>query len=83
MATIAENIESMAVLVASVKKQTRLSEQTILRIVDMNFALAQNTGAPSFSGGEEFHSEEHEDSNQLVMFPELTEETTEETSDDK
>ena len=41
MATIADNIEAMARLIAKVKRETRLTETSILRIVDMNFALAQ------------------------------------------
>lgn len=41
MATLAENIESMATLVVKVKKDTRLTENSILRIIDMNLAMAQ------------------------------------------
>ena len=44
MATLAENIENMADLVAKIKKSTRLSENSILRIVDMNLAMAQQNG---------------------------------------
>jgi hypothetical protein len=51
--TIADNVESMAALVAKVKKDHHLSEATVLRIVDMNFALAQESGNRTFAGDEE------------------------------
>lgn len=67
MATIAENIHSMAALVAEVKKSYRLNETTIMRIVDMNFALAQQNGTPSFGGDEDFPIPD--EPKQLTMFP--------------
>lgn len=54
MTTIADNIRSMAGLIAEVKKEHHLSEGTVLRIVDMNFALAQSAGNTSFGGDEDF-----------------------------
>lgn len=74
MATIADNIRSMAELVAEVKRNYRLTENTVLRIVDMNFALAQNTGAQTFSGDEPFPMPEGVEGDdvaegQLMMFP--------------
>ena len=53
MPTIADNIQAMAKLVADVKKMHHLTEPTVLRIVDMNFALAQAAGAASFGGDEQ------------------------------
>ena len=35
-------------LVKDVKRKTQLSETTILRVIDMTFALAQQNRAPSF-----------------------------------
>ena len=54
MPTIADNIRSMATLIAEIKRDHKLSEGTVLRIVDMNFALAQEQGNTTFSGDEEF-----------------------------
>ena len=66
----------MASLVAEVKRTHRLTENTVLKIVDMNFALAQSSGAPTFGGDEEFMPDAPEDADeesipegQLVMFP--------------
>jgi hypothetical protein len=77
VATIADNIDSMAALVAGVKKKYHLQEQTIMRIVDMNFALAQSANAQTFSGDEDFpfDTEDEQAEGQLVMFPESDEET--------
>jgi hypothetical protein len=62
VSTIAENIEAMAEMVARVKKAHHLTEATVMRIVDMNFALAQSSGQPSFSGNEELlFPGDHED----------------------
>lgn len=83
MATIGDNIRALAALVAEVKKDTRLSEATILRIVDMNFALAQNNASQTFSGDEEIEVTEDGaiapegldvPEGQLVMFPEVEKE---------
>jgi hypothetical protein len=77
--TIADNIRTMAELVADVKKQYRLSETSILRIVDMNFAIAQQNNSQSFSGEEDIpdfpedaiHApDETIPEGQLVLFPE-------------
>lgn len=57
MATIAENIKTMAELVAEVKKTYRLTETTVMRIVDMNFAIAQSANQQTFGGGEEVFPE--------------------------
>lgn len=68
MATIADNITSMAALVAKVKREYRLTETTVLRIVDMNFAIAQsNPNAGGFGGDETIPMPDDE---QLEMFPE-------------
>jgi hypothetical protein len=77
VATIADNIDSMAALVSGVKKKYHLQEQTIMRIVDMNFALAQSASASSFGGGEDFPfgTEDDQAPGQMVMFPETDEET--------
>lgn len=80
MATIADNIHSMAELVSSVKRTHRLTETTVMRIVDMNFALAQGTNQQSFSGDEEFPMDSpiplpENDDEQLTLFPETDEET--------
>lgn len=73
MATIAENIKSMASLVAEVKKDFKLTENTVMRIVDMNFALAQSAGMPSLSGDEQLPSFEDGPepltAEQMRMFP--------------
>ncbi|HEX9016814.1 MAG TPA: hypothetical protein VF960_12555 [Chloroflexota bacterium] len=45
MATLADNIESMAALVKKIKTDTRLSEQTILTIVHMNLEQADRNRA--------------------------------------
>lgn len=72
----------MAALVAGMKKKHHLQEQTIMRIVDMNFALAQSASAPSFGGDEDFpfdveggqtETEAEEAEGQLLMFPEIEE----------
>ena len=42
MATIADNVHEMAALVSAVKKRHQLSEQTVLRVIDMTLALAQS-----------------------------------------
>jgi hypothetical protein len=41
MATVGDNVAQMAELVRDVKKKYMLQEQTILRIIDMTIALAQ------------------------------------------
>lgn len=41
MATFGDNIRDMAEMVNQIKRTYHLSEGTILRIIDMNFALAQ------------------------------------------
>jgi hypothetical protein len=41
MATIGDNVLELAMLVKDVKRKTQLSETTIMRVVDMTFALAQ------------------------------------------
>ena len=46
MSTIADNIMAMARIVRDAKNETRLSENTILRIVDMNLTLALNAAPP-------------------------------------
>lgn len=48
MATIADNILDLAMLVKDVKRKTQLSETTIMRVVDMSFALAQQNQTPNF-----------------------------------
>jgi hypothetical protein len=81
VATIADNIEVMARLVAKVKRETRLSETSILRIVDMNFALAQQgQSSQGFAPGEPLPFEMPEEGvaeGQLIMFPESDAETAE------
>lgn len=75
MATIADNIKVMARLVQEVKRETRLTEGTILRIVDMNFALAQqnaggfNSEMPEPPVEGEFTEVPEEAEGQLTMFP--------------
>jgi hypothetical protein len=44
MATLAENITEMAALTANLKKNYRLSENTILRLIDMNLAIQSQPG---------------------------------------
>lgn len=39
--TVGDNIRDMARLVASLKRDFRLNENTIMRIVDMNLAMAR------------------------------------------
>ena len=41
MTTIGENMLAMATLARQIKDETRLSEQTVLRIMDMTLAMAQ------------------------------------------
>lgn len=41
MATIQENIEAMAKMVSGLKRTTHLNETTLMRIVDLNFAVAR------------------------------------------
>lgn len=53
MATIGENVLELAMLVKNVKRQTQLSETTIMRVVDMTFALAQQNRTPDFPAFEE------------------------------
>lgn len=53
MTTIADNIRSMAALVSEVKRTHHLTENTVLRIVDMNFALAHQENAPDLGGLED------------------------------
>lgn len=53
MATLAENIESMAEMVTKLKKNYRLSEGTILHLIDMNLAIAQNNGFGGVTPDEE------------------------------
>jgi hypothetical protein len=42
MTTLSDNIMDMAKLVRDVKDATRLSENTILRLIDMNLSLMLN-----------------------------------------
>jgi hypothetical protein len=81
VATISDNIRDMAQLVAEVKKTYRLTEGTVMRIVDMNFAIAQQAGKQTFNGEEDlpFEGEVIEPTEgepteipegQLVLFPE-------------
>ena len=44
MATIEDNIWDMARMAQKLKRETHLNEQTIMRIIDMNLALAQQRG---------------------------------------
>lgn len=46
MATLADNINGMAALVFDTKKRWRLTENTILRIIDMNLSMLQNAMPP-------------------------------------
>lgn len=71
MPSIADNVRSMAALVAEVKKDHRLTENTVMRIIDMNFALAQGAGISSLGGGEDLTilEEEHEDEEEPTPFP--------------
>ena len=66
MATIEENCKSMAALVAGIKKEHHLTENTVLRIIDMNFALAQAAQMPSFGGSEEIPVGE---ADEPIIFP--------------
>ena len=46
--TMADNITSMANLVADIKRTTKLSENSILKVVEMTLYMAQNSpGAPA------------------------------------
>ena len=45
MATIREGVDDLAQLVSNTKRTYHLSEGTVLRIVDMTIALAQQAGA--------------------------------------
>ena len=55
MATVAENIESMATLAARIKRDTRLTEGTIVRLIEFNLAYAtQNKPNPYDMPDEEF-----------------------------
>ena len=86
MPSIADNIKSMAALVAEVKKDHRLSEGTVMRIVDMNFALAQGAGINSLGGDEDLSILEADDTipfptpEQMTLFD--GEDTTVETEDE-
>jgi len=82
VATIADNIEAMARLIAKVKRETRLTETSILRIVDMNFALAQQgQSSQGFAPEEPLPFDLPEENGmaegQLVMFPGTDAETAE------
>lgn len=88
MPSIADNIESMAGLVAKVKKDHKLTEATIMRIVDMNFALAQGAGITSLGGEEEIPMppDDEVDLNsgireQVIAFPQPEEEPVLATTD--
>jgi hypothetical protein len=71
MATIEENIVQMAQMVANVKRTTHLQEQTIMRIVDMTFALAERNQPPMPEADFVFPEEPEE-----TPTPEETEEFT-------
>lgn len=66
MATIGDNVLELAMLVKDVKRKTQLSETTIMRVVDMTFALAQqNRGTmPDFPAFEEAPTE-----GEVIEFP--------------
>ena len=68
MATVLENIIEMAELVKETKHRTRLSEQTILRIIDMNLALAERGKTAPLQSEEQF-----EDEDGPIPFPEIHE----------
>ena len=90
MPTIEDNIKAMANLVMTVKKDTHLTENTILRIVDMNFALAQGAGLASMGGSEEIPEmgSDEVDLNsgireQVIAFPQPDEDEVLATTDHK
>jgi len=66
--SIADNVRSMALLVASIRRDTKLSENSILRIVDMNFALAQQQ--PEAFGAPMPEEDDLPEPQQMTLFPE-------------
>ena len=58
MATLTDNINQMAGLVASVKKTYRLTEGTVMRIIDMNIALVQQAQAQAEERPMDFPTDE-------------------------
>jgi hypothetical protein len=66
MSTVRDNITEMNTLIASEKKRTHLSEGTILRVIDMNFALAQR-------GNSDPLAQYEPDTDEEIPFPEPNE----------
>ena len=85
MPTIADNVHSMAQLVKTVKRQYQLSENTVLRIVDMSFALAEQGRQPTDVGEDEDFPLTDPETGEPIMFPirpEDIDEAEEPTDDD-
>jgi hypothetical protein len=68
MATIAENVLDLAMLVKDIKRKTQLSETTIMRVVDMTFALAQQNQNPMFGPSDDEDLGEIPEDN-VIEFP--------------
>lgn len=68
MATVAENAVGMADLVATIKKRFRLTETTVMRIVELNLAYAQQNNAESTYDSDENLTL---DENEPLPFPDL------------